>query len=293
MTEATAPAILPQHVAHETLPVALRPRLETTWAVLCGAVASGALSPSGASIVRLLAGWLVADIVLGYALAQLLATVWVARRVGAPTGCAPTSGPQLPYAEPDSPGDRLTRAMARWVEHWNLTLRPAIGHHAASFVTASATALLVGAYLGQPVLTGVAAALVAAGILVLVHGHDTEILVRWYAGIGLGIAWYLGHQLYSDVPPGSWGVAALIGLAALARAAQQGDRPVGGRRLLGIVWAVFVTAMLVARQPIAAGVTAIAGLAELMGLGVSTSRTARIGWLAAMLLAALIVAAVS
>jgi len=59
---------------------------------------------------------------------------------------------------------------------------------------------------------------------------------------------------------------------------------------VGIVWAVLVFAMLVARQPIAAGITAIAGLAECMSLGGQASRPTRVGWLAAMWLAAVIVA---
>ena len=48
--------------------------------------------------------------------------------------------------------------------------------------------------------------------------------------------------------------------------------------------------MLAARQPVAAGITAIAGLAESMSRGEAASRPVRIGWLAAMWLAALTVA---
>jgi hypothetical protein len=263
--------------------------------VFCGAVAAGGLAPGAASIVRLLAGWLLADIILGFALTQLLATVRGAVELGPPPDTAARLGPRcshrrIPYAQPGSPGDRLAGTIGRWLDHWRVRLWPAIGHHAASFVTASATALLVGAYLGQPVLMASAVTLGFAGGLVLICGRNVNVLARWYAGMALGIAWYLGHRLFAVVSPASWGVAALVGLAALGRVAHAGERVSGGRRLVGIVWSVLVLAMLVARQPIAAGVTAVAGLAETMALGEGATRPARLGWLAAMLLAALIVA---
>ena len=296
MTEATAPAIPQQRFVPEATPVALRPRLEASWAVLCGALASGALVPEVAAVVRLLAGWLLADIILGFALAQLLATMRMAVEIGPPPETTRRRVPGLPYAEPGSPGDRLARSLARWLDHWHACLRPAIGHHMASFVTASATALLVGAYLGQPALAASAAALVSALVLALICGRGVDALARWHAGIALAVAWYLGHRLFAAVPPASWGIAALVGLAAFGRAAHAADRGAagramqGGRRLVGIVWSALVAAMLAARQPIAAGITAIAGLAESMSLGSSTLRRGRVGWLAAMLLAALIVA---
>lgn len=299
----TAPVVPQQRSLRDPVPVALRPRLEATWAVFCGAVASGGLAPGAAPIARLLAGWLLADIILGFALTQLLATMRGAVEVGPPPDIAAHRWPRygdtritasphyrIPYAQPGSPGDRLARTIARWLDHWHARLRPAIGHHVASFVTASATALLVGAYLGQPVLMACAVTIGVAGGLALICGRNINTLTRWYAGLALGIAWYLGHRLFAVVSPASWGVAALVGLAALGRMAHAGERVSGGRRLVGIVWSVLVLAMLVARQPIAAGVTAVAGLAETMALGEEAPRPTRMGWLAAMLLAALIVA---
>lgn len=296
VAEAAAPVITQEAVMQESTPVALRPRLEATWAVFCGALASGALAPEVSAVVRLLAGWLLADIILGFALAQLLATVRAIVQVGPPPDCAGRPTPSLPYAEPGSPGDRLARSVARWVDHWHARLRPAIGHHVASFITASATALLVGAYLGQSALVASAAAIVAAGGVALACGRRVDALARWHAGIALAVAWYLGHRLFAVVSPASWGAAALVGLAAFGRVAYSDAlaaaerRTQGGRRLVGIVWSVLVGAMLAARQPVAAGITAIAGLAESMTLGASTLRPGRVGWLAAMLLVALIVA---
>lgn len=290
MTEAAVPVVPQQHDLRALAPVALRPRLEATWAVLCGALASGALTPAAAAIVRLLAGWLLADIILGFALAQLLTTVRVAAEAGAPPNTASRRGPRIPYAEPGSPGDRLATAMARWLDHWHTRLGPAVGHHVASFVTASATALLVGAYLGQPALAASAVTIGVAGTLALICGRRPDTLARWYAGIALAVGWYLGHRLFASVSPASWGVAAMVGLAAFGQVAHASERTAGGRRLVGLVWSALVAAMLLARQPIAAGITAVAGLAESMSLGLGALRPARVGWLAAMLLAALIVA---
>jgi hypothetical protein len=296
VTEATAPVIPHQRYLRETMPVALRPRLEATWAVCCGALAAGALALDVTVIVRLLAGWLLADIILGFALAQLLATIRVAVEVGPPPDTALRQGPRIPYAQPGSPGDRLARALARWLDHWHERLQPAIGHHVASCVTASAIALLVGAYLGEAALAISAGTVAFAVVLALMCGPRVDTLARWYAGIALGTAWYLGHRLFAVVPPASWGVAALVGLAAFGRVAHDTERASGahctqrGRRLVGFVWSALTLAMLAARQPIAAGITAVAGLAEAMCLREETTRPARVGWLAAMLLAALIVA---
>jgi len=291
--EAAAPVIPHSRPIGPTVPVALSPHLEATCAVCCGALAAGALTAEVAVIVRLLAGWLLADIILGFTLAQLLATVRVAVEVGPPPLGASRGGPRIPYTEPGSPGDRLAQALGRWLEHWRERLQPAVGHHVASFATASATGLLVGAYLGVPALAACAGTVALAVGLILISGPRVDVLARWYAGLALAVAWYLGHCLFAPVTPASWGMAALLGLAAFGRVAQTSDnvRSVRrGRRLVGIVWAVLVFAMLVARQPIAAGITAIAGLAECMSLGGQASRPTRVGWLAAMWLAAVIVA---
>ncbi len=304
MTEATAPVLPHQRLLHDPTSVALKPRLETTWAVLCGALASGATVSEVPAIARLLAGWLLADIILGFALAQLLATMRIVGEVGAPPPDRierPALG--LPYAEPGSPGDRLAQAVARWVEHWHARLHPVIGHHVASFVTAAAIALLVAAYLGGPALTAAAATLIAASALALSCGRHPDVLARWYAGMALAVAWYLGHRLFAAIPPASWGMAALVGLAAFGRVAQRVEQPAAphgvvqrtattrpGELLVGAVWVALVGMMLLARQPIAAGITAIAGLAESMGFGYAWARPARMGWLSTMLLAALIVA---
>mgnify|MGYP005860468859 FL=1 len=293
MKEATVPAIPQRRFLAESAPVALKPRLEATWAVFCGALASGAFAADVAGTVRLLAGWLLADVILGFALASLLATMRVAVELGPPPEGVCRRMASLPYAQPGSPGDRLMRSVSRWLEHWHTRLRPGMGHHVASGATASATALLVGAYLGRPALTATAATIVGAGMLALLCGRHVDALARWHAGIALAMAWYLGHRLFAPVPPASWGMATLVGLAAFGRVAHAGPRASSarGRRLVGLVWSALVGAMLVARQPIAAGITAVAGLAEAMALGSDTMRRARVGWLAAMLLAALIVAA--
>jgi len=240
--------------------------------------------------VRLLAGWLLADIILGFALTQLLMTVRVAAELGPPPHVASRRGPRIPYAEPGSPGDRLAMATARWLDHWHARLGPAIGHHVASCVTASATALLVGAYLGRPALVACSITIGAAGALALICARQPDALARWYAGIALAVAWYLGHRLFAGVSPASGGVAAMVGLAAFGRVAHAHERAAGGRRLVGLVWSILIGTMLLARQPIAAGIAAIAGLAESMSRGLGAWRPARVGWLAAMLLAALIVA---
>jgi len=296
VTEAAAPVIPhPRHL-QQTVPIAFRPRLEATWAVGCGALAAGAFTPDVTTIVRLLAGWLLADIILGFALAQLLATIRVAVQVGRPPVAVVRQGLRIPYAQPGSPGDHLTRTLARWLDHWHERLQPAIGHHVASCITASAIALLVGAFLGEPALTTAAATIASAVVLALICGHHVDALARWYAGMTLGVAWYLGHRLFAVVPPASWGVATLVGLAAFGRVAhgtQYNSRGSGaqrGRRLVGLVWSALTLAMLAARQPIAAGITAVAGLAEAMCLRDGATRHARVGWLAAMLLAALIIA---
>ncbi len=292
MTEVTAPVIPQQRPLQPAVSVALRPRLEPTCAVFFGALAAGGLALEGGVIVRLLSGWLLADIILGFALAQLLATVRVAVRVGPAPAAPHRQRPCIPYAEPGSPGERLSRALARRLEHWQEQLQPAVGHHVASFVTAAATALLIAAYLGTSALALSAGTLALAVVLALSAASRVDLLARWYAGMAIAIAWCLGHCLYAAISPASWGMATLLGLAAFGRmavATEDGRAARRGRHLVSVVWSVLVFAMLAARQPIAAGITAIAGLAESMSLREAALRPGRVGRLVAMWLAASII----
>ena len=93
-------------------------------------------------------------------------------------------------------------------------------------------------------------------------------------------------------------MSALFGLAAYVRARLKVGRDLMALWFLGAIWCALVVVLLMVGQPILAAMTAIAALADNMGIGDQqgdggagkASRSGRWGWLFATLLASLVIA---
>lgn len=276
----------------------LRPSLEGSWVVVCGCIASGLLHWSDLNALRVVTAWLVGDATVGCVFAQLVALKQLTGRIGGANQASGATGPAyaIPYAAPGSPGDQFGRRIGDHVARWHEHIWPRVGPHVLSALVASGMALLVATYLGREALGVVSAALVLAACLSLAAGRDDALLARWLAAGHLALAWILGHLALAPFHSLSLGLPLLVGLAAYSEVGLKQQRSGAARRLRGIIWAIMVLVVLVARQPILAMVVAVAALAEGMAGGERLeggtlwceSLPGRLSWLAATLIVALV-----
>lgn len=246
--------------------LALRPSLAAGWALVCGAWATGEWSWRGLQLFRLAAAWCVADVLLGYALGQMVLLKEILGRAPA-SPSAVRAVVRFPYAQEGAPGQRLAEALnvrlARWREH----LGPPGGHAALAALLGVGLSLVVATYLGREPLVWLGGGLALAAGVFLLAGKNALALARWLGSLRLALALLLGHALLAPVKGIALGLAVLVGLGALARMpwAQPASRP--ARWLSRAVWAALVGALLWARQPILGLALAAAALAEEVAQG--------------------------
>ncbi|MHB1296238.1 MAG: hypothetical protein ACYC4R_14750 [Anaerolineae bacterium] len=277
--------------------VALRPSLDASWALLCGFLASGALRWQNIDGLRLLAAWLMGDVLMGFVLAQ-----GVHFRRSALTaipslrGSLHASGPTLPYVAHDAPGQRIVQQVARWVEGWRSPAWRRAHWYGTSGVLGMAVVLVLAASLGSQAVLVMAIVLALSFLVGLLAGRNEALLVRSSHALHVIAAWLLGSLVFGPLGYASLGLAVLFGLSAYSRARWQTGRESVSLWPLGAIYGILVTILLIARQPLLAVMVAVAAFVERMSFdaGEHVGRTpANPGWLGrmlSMLLAALAVA---
>ena len=290
----------------KALLIALRPSLEATWALCCGCLAAGSSPWSGATGFRVLATWLIADVVLGCVLAQLLALKRVSLAVNGPTGAAKASSFAfvIPYAEPGSPGQRLAEALNGHVAQWKSSIWPRAGRCGVTALVGTGLALVVATYLGREILATLSGGLLLAATLTVLAGRGTErftgnsepVLASWLGGLHLALAWALGYLALASWQGPPMAIAALVGLHAYSSIRLRERQGGPALWLLRATWGILILALLMARQPILAAPVAMGALAESMSYGPlprdydhARPYPSRRGWLLAMLCVSLAV----
>ena len=219
------------------------------WAIICGIIASGGWKWNGASLLQAVLVFFLAD--------GAWATLWAA---AAETDWATpaqewgrskvTPARTLPYAQPNTPGDRAMHWLAHTTQWWREHLRPSIGSAASTIILCVAFSVALSAVLGWPAiaLSAAGAAVVQLGVAM---GRGTgQPPSALKATLDIGLAWLLAHAVFAPL-------SAPSALLAAAFAAVYGAGLTlvkGGRH--ATVWnaAQFAAAGLLAlmRQPVAA-----------------------------------------
>jgi len=290
----------------KALLIALRPSLEAAWALFCGCLAAGSSPLSGATGFRVLATWLIADVVLGCVLAQLLALKRASLAGDGPTEAASASSSAfvIPYAEPGSPGQRLAEALNGHIAQWKSSIWPRAGRCGVTALVSTGLALVVSTYLGRETLATLSGGLLLAATLTILAGRGIDrftgspetALASWLGGLHLALAWALGYLALASWQGPPMAIAALVGLHAYSNIRLRERQGGPALWLLWAIWGILILTLLMARQPILAVPVAMGALAESMFYGAlprdrdyARSYSSRLGWLLAMLCVSLAV----
>ncbi|MBI4758409.1 MAG: hypothetical protein HY783_05345 [Chloroflexi bacterium] len=209
------------------LDLSLRPARRLTWfgpswALLCGAVASGGLGLSKLAVLRLLVAFVLAEPILGGVYRVTVFGLAHARLPGrvapGPLG-AETRLPRLPFTQPGSPSARLVTGLeallARWAwPTWSL-VRLSVLELGFLLLVASALALLLGEQVFAVTLASLAVALAQAWL----WGRRGQESLGLLAVFDFSLPWLVGYFSFRPDPalaPGHWrALFAALGLYSL------------------------------------------------------------------------------
>jgi len=243
------------------------------WAVLCGAVASGALERDWHLVVSVLLAVILAD--------PVLSTVWslATRDEYYPASGAsnnPSQGftlPTLPYTLPDSIAGRLRDLLGERLTSWRSTVWPRAGQMLLAMGFASAVALLIAAVLGLAPIA-LAVAILGASAVRLMLRDTPDALDGVLGGFVLaGAPWLLGYVVLANALTGGQGLTtfmtALLGAATYA-GVFRGSSLIAERRLsvganvLTLFQMIAISVLILTRQPIFGAAVALLLLPQVM-----------------------------
>ncbi len=187
--------------------------LVPAWAILCGAVASGAIAPTLPHIGRLLlvaalveAGWGTLWEALGTTDWATPLRRWRNWRLG-------EAGVTLPYARPDSPAGRVAVGLAQ-LRSWGETLfMPMAGRELGAVIAGLALTLLLAFALGNEMIVLTVAGLALMQLALLLDRGQGQADARWDGLLRLGLPWLAGHVAFAPLSPVSLLLAALFAVA--------------------------------------------------------------------------------
>lgn len=209
------------------LDLSLRPARRLTWfgpswALLCGAVASGGLGLSKLAVLRLLVAFVLAEPILGAVYRVTVSGLAHARLPGraapGPLG-AETRLPRLPFTQPGSPSARLVAGLeallAGWVRPtWSL-VRLSVLELGLLLLVASALALLLGERVFAITLASLAVVLAQAWL----WGRRGQESLGLLAVFDFSLPWLVGYFSFRPDPslaPGHFrALLASLGLYSL------------------------------------------------------------------------------
>jgi len=219
------------------------------WAIVCGIIASGGWKWSAASALQVALLFFLVEGAWATLWAAAAETDWAtpAREWGKSNV---TVAPALPYAQPNTPGDRALRWYSHTVEWWREHLRPSIGRTASTIILCLALAVALSAVLGWPVMALSAAAVAVVQLGVIIGrgtGRPTPLLK---ATLEIGLVWLAAHIVFAPLTP----VSVLVAIAFATAYAAGLTLIEGGQRVTMWNAAQFAVAALLTlmRQPVAA-----------------------------------------
>lgn len=267
------------------------------WATLCGALASGAFSFSGETLLRILIAIILTDPILGAWRSAWVNTDWRAPlRVWEPT---PTrSWMLLPYARLNSPAARLSQWISSRAKFWRSALWPEVGLALSTLLVSGLIALSLALVLDStPFGRGPFFFTVIALVLGPIEAElGTRKSGQWArALLEVGAAWLIGNAALATPTLDSALVALFIAFAYRGLLSLTSAREFGFA--IANISQVVVSALLVARGAILnAGFISIGLVAQVLWQAAArrveefdTAYLPRIQWflLLAMLAAAL------
>lgn len=265
MEPSTTRPTLGRRISLELHPAQTITWIGPAWATICGALASGAFSLSGETLLRILVAIILTDPILGAWRAAWVNTDWRAPlRVWQPT---PTrSWMLLPYARLNSPAARLSQWISSRAKFWRDAVWPEVGLALSTLVISGLIALSVALVLdnspfrrGPFFLTVLALMLGPLEAELGSHGRG-----QWArALLEVGAAWLIGNAALGSPTPAS------ILLALFMAFAYRGLLGVAASREVGFAIAnlsqIIVSAILVARGAIlSAGFVSIGLVAQIL-----------------------------
>ncbi len=247
--------------------------LGPAWAVLCGAVASGALELNWRAAVALLLAVVLADSLLGSVWSLFAPDLWSVESKPNGNPARKAAAPALPYTSPGSASARFSEFLGKRSVWWRSTVWPQKGYLVLGLAFNSLLALLVSTLLGGGTLLMTVVALAIAGLgVVLRRSREGMGLALGSCFLG-GLPWLLGYATFRGLGSvgGELGVMAqALAMAAIYAFAFHSYQLLGrgrisrGAALLSLAQ-VAAAAMLVAiKQPILAGGVGLLLLPQLL-----------------------------
>jgi len=264
------------------------------WAVLCGAVATGALRWDAEVLLPLALVLLLSELAWGSLWDLSTGVEWFRLLSSRPAGGYPTRFRGLPYTLPHAPGGRFARAWGRTMHWWREVFWPAAGLALMGGLAALALAVVLSLLLPGR-MRPLYAALVALLSLGVLYGKTGRPFFAGQALVQVGLGWLAGSLvLASDTRDAA---ALALSFSVVAWGALRADRGLwGGRWLLNGGLLLVVGLMIAWNQPLVAGLLALLSFGPLAlqipSADGSEARTGFLERLAPWLMASMLVAAV-
>jgi hypothetical protein len=236
---------------------------------------------------------LLADLGWGSFFDLATGTDWFRPAARDPTSPPPSGRSALPYTQSGSPGGRILRWGSRARRWWRDLFWPSAGPALLGLLAAAILIVVLASLLPPRLypLNAVLVVLTGAGVLLRWRGNA---FLAGQAAVLVGMSWLAGHMVFAEANAPSLALALAFTIAAWGiLRVSQGRK--AGLWLLNGALAVAVIALVLLKQPLAAGVVGLLFFGQMalqpsLRFGGDPARVVRRMWpwmMVAMLVAAL------
>ena len=244
--------------------------LAPLWALVCGALASGATTWGLESMLRWMLGLLLVGPLLGIVWALGAHVAWPSP-ADLPPGEHIRPVRKLPFTQPGSPSSRLSRWIALTQAQWD-TVRPVLARPALQLAVSTLGALVVAAQLGRQPFFVTATQLAIVYLSVLTQKRWASNLL-FSVALPVFLAWLLGHSLYHSLTIATVVVGASFALALYAHNRLSESRP--GLLWLSLAQALTCSALVFIKQPVVAAIVGLLATLQFLLLPLLESEQGR------------------
>lgn len=217
------------------------------WATLCGAIASGELTPTLSAGLQLLLTLLLVEAGWGTVWSALATTNWAMPlrrwrnwRIGDPPRL-------LPYTQPGSPGYRLAHWLSQLQSWYRAVLVPTAGPAIGAIVAGLAISLILAAVAGLELTMLTLAVCAVMQLAIALDKGRGQPSAGWGAVLRLGLPWLAGHLTFTSLTLPSLALAAAFSLAVTGTdTARQG----WGRALWTVGQLIAAALFILLRHPL-------------------------------------------
>ncbi len=187
--------------------------LVPTWAVACGALASGALTPTLSTGIRLLLVLLLVDAGWGTLWNALSTTDWSTPLRRWRNWHLGEKWPSPPYTQPDSPASLAVQWLGQLYSWSDAVLAPVAGRAVGAAVVGLVLSLALSAALGSGAVLLTIASLALMQMALLADRGRGQAGSAWDGALRLGLPWLIGHLALAPITPASLALAVAFSLA--------------------------------------------------------------------------------